>query len=46
MYFLLFIATAIIIFSCIEGSARTKRNLNLLNKINKNDKNEITNKKS
>ena len=35
MYFLLFIATAIIIFSCIEGSARTKRNLNLLNKINK-----------
>jgi hypothetical protein len=42
-YFLLFIVTTLIIVSCIKGSTSSKKNLNLLNKMNKLNDNETTN---
>lgn len=42
-YFLLFTAIVLIIGNCVQGSESSKRNLNLLNKINKLNDNETTN---
>jgi hypothetical protein len=42
-YFLLFTAIVLIIGNYVQGSESSKRNLNLLNKINKLNDNETTN---